>query len=70
MRQHKKPGLVFESTAHSVQVALLDQIHFNLDTDKLKQFTDLLDTPPSQNPGLERLMGVSAPWCASSSLKQ
>lgn len=55
-----------ESTADEAQATLLDQIIFNLDADKFKQFTDLLDTPPSHNSGLKRLMGVSAPWRASS----
>ena len=35
---------------------------FSLKADKFRQFTKLLDAPPAQNPGLERLMAVKAPW--------
>ncbi|WP_288128150.1 DUF1778 domain-containing protein [Thiomonas sp.] len=42
--------------------ALLDQIRFEVDADKFKQFTDMLDGPSKPNPGLERLMGIHAPW--------
>ena len=45
--------------------ALLDQIRFEVDADKFKQFTAMLDAPPKHNPGLERLMALKAPWDTS-----
>ncbi len=39
-----------------------DQVFFALDADRFKQFTAMLDAPPSSNPGLERLLAVKAPW--------
>jgi uncharacterized protein (DUF1778 family) len=44
---------------------VLDQVFFNLDEDKFKQFTAMLDAPAGTNPGLERLMAVKAPWGAA-----
>jgi uncharacterized protein (DUF1778 family) len=44
------------------QSVVLDQMFFNLDADKFKQFTAMLDALPGPNPGLERLMAVKAPW--------
>jgi len=44
------------------QSVLLDQVFFNLDAAKFRQFTKLLAAPPARNPGLERLMAVKAPW--------
>ncbi len=41
---------------------VLDQLFFNLDANKFRQFTDMLDAPPADNPGLQRLMAVKAPW--------
>jgi uncharacterized protein (DUF1778 family) len=41
---------------------LLDQVFFNLDAEKYRQFTKLLDARPARNPGLERLKAVKAPW--------
>jgi uncharacterized protein (DUF1778 family) len=37
-------------------------VFFDLDAVKFRQFTKLLDAPPAHNPGLERLMGIKAPW--------
>lgn len=45
--------------------AVLEQVFFELNTDKLQQFTALLDAPPAHNPGLERLLAVTAPWVAA-----
>ena len=57
-RMSAKPRARAEAKAS----ALLDQIRFEVDADKFKQFTDLLDGPSRPNPGLERLMGIQAPW--------
>ncbi len=52
---------MLQAACDQAQAVVLDQILFSLDADRLKQFTALLDAPPSPNPGLERLMAVKAP---------
>lgn len=53
---------MLEAACDKAQAVLLDQVYFDLDADKFRQFIDLLDAPPAPNPGLERLMAVKAPW--------
>lgn len=53
---------MLEAACDRAQSVVLDQVFFNLDADKFKQFTAMLDAPPGPNPGLERLMSVKAPW--------
>ena len=53
---------MLEAACERAQAVVLDQVFFNLDADKFRQFTALLDAPPGPNPGLERLMAVKAPW--------
>ncbi len=57
-----RSDFMLEAACDKAQSVLLDQIFFQLDTDKLRQFTKLLDAPPTRNPGLERLLAVKAPW--------
>jgi len=35
---------------------------FNLDEDAFRRFMEMLDAPPSTNPGLARLLATKAPW--------
>lgn len=57
-----RSDFMLEAACDKAQSILLDQIFFRLDADKLRQFTKLLDAPPTPNPGLERLLAVKAPW--------
>ncbi|PRD68611.1 toxin-antitoxin system protein [Malikia spinosa] len=57
-----RSDFMLEAACERAQAVVLDQIFFNLDADKFRQFTALLDAPPGPNPGLERLMAVKAPW--------
>jgi uncharacterized protein (DUF1778 family) len=57
-----RSDFMLEAACSAAQAAVLDQVFFSLDTGKFKQFTAMLDAPPSHNPGLERLMAVTAPW--------
>ncbi len=59
-----RSDFMLEAACERAQAVLLDQVHFQLDADKFKQFVDLLDAPPQPNPGLDRLMSVKAPWDA------
>ena len=60
-----RSDFMLESACDRARTVLLDQVFFRLDTDKFEQFTALLDAPPSQNPGLERLLAVKVPWSAA-----
>ena len=53
---------MLEAACSAAQAVVLDQVFFNLDADRFRQFTAMLDAPPAHNPGLERLMAVTAPW--------
>ncbi|MES2832074.1 MAG: DUF1778 domain-containing protein [Pseudomonadota bacterium] len=57
-----RSDFMLEAACDRAQAVVLDQVFFSLDSDKFKQFTSLLDTPPNPNLGLERLMAVKAPW--------
>lgn len=60
-----RSDFMLEAACDKAQAVLLDQVFFNLDSDKFQRFTAMLDAPPSPNPGLERLMAVTAPWGAA-----
>lgn len=57
-----RSDFMLEAACERAQTVLLDQVYFALDTARYQQFQDLLDTPPTANPGLERLLAVKAPW--------
>lgn len=60
-----RSDFMLEAACDKAQAVVLDQVFFNLDADRFRQFTEMLDAPPSHNPGLERLMAVTAPWAAA-----
>ena len=57
-----RSDFMLEAACDKAQAVVLDQVFFNLDADKFKQFIQMLDAPPTHNPGLARLMAVKAPW--------
>ena len=57
-----RSDFMLEAACDRAQAVVLDQTFFNLDAEKFDEFNRLLDAPPAQNPGLERLMAVTAPW--------
>jgi uncharacterized protein (DUF1778 family) len=57
-----RSDFMLEVACERAQAVLLDQVFFRLDAEKFKQFTAMVDVPPAQNEGLERLMAVKAPW--------
>ena len=59
-----RSDFMLEAACDRAQAVVLDQVFFNFDADKFRLFTAMLDAPPSHNPGLERLMAVTAPWIA------
>lgn len=59
-----RSDFMLEVACERAQAVVLDQVFFSLDTEKFKQFTAMIDSPPAANTGLERLMAVKAPWHA------
>lgn len=57
-----RSDFILEAACDKAQAVVLDQLFFSLDANKLRQFNRLLDAPPSQNRGLERLRAVKTPW--------
>lgn len=57
-----RSDFMLEAACDKAQAVVLDQVFFSLDAGKFKKFTAMLDAPPRHNPGLERLMAVTAPW--------
>jgi uncharacterized protein (DUF1778 family) len=57
-----RSDFMLEAACDKAQAVVLDQVFFQLDDDRFRQFTALLDAPPRANPGLERLMAVAVPW--------
>ncbi|MCC6531843.1 MAG: DUF1778 domain-containing protein [Burkholderiales bacterium] len=57
-----RSDFMLEAACDKAKSVLLDQVFFDLDATKFRQFTKLLDAPPTHNPGLERLIAVEAPW--------
>ena len=60
-----RSDFMLDAACDKAKSVMLDQVLFNLDDDKFRQFTQLLDAPPTPNPGLERLMAVTPPWAAA-----
>lgn len=59
-----RSDFMLEAACSAAQAVVLDQVFFNLDTDKFAQFTALLDAPTKPSAGLRRLMAVKPPWIA------
>lgn len=57
-----RSDFMLEVACERAQAILLDQVFFQLDTEKLNRFRSLIDSPQNTNQGLERLMAVKAPW--------
>lgn len=57
-----RTNFMLEAACERAQAVVPDQVFFSLDTDKFKQFAALFDAPFCHNPGLERLIAVTAPW--------
>ncbi|MET0961770.1 MAG: DUF1778 domain-containing protein [Noviherbaspirillum sp.] len=51
-----------DATFDRTRTAVLDQVLFRLDSDKFRQFAEILDAPPIRGPGLECLLAVTPPW--------
>jgi uncharacterized protein (DUF1778 family) len=57
-----RSDFMLEAACDKAQAVLLDQVFFNLDEEKFREFSALLDAPAEPNEGLSRLLAVKAPW--------
>lgn len=57
-----RSDFMLEAACEKARNVMLDQVFFQLDTERFQQFCDFLEAPPTPNPGLERLVAVKAPW--------
>lgn len=57
-----RSDFILEVACERAQVILLDQVFFQLDTEKLNKFKCMIDAPQNTNQGLEHLMAVKALW--------
>ena len=57
-----RADFMLEAAYERAQAVLLDQVFFNLDDGKFRQFTAQLEAPTQPNPGLDRLLAVTPPW--------
>ena len=57
-----RSDFMLEAACDKARSVLLDQVFFQLDAAKFRQFTKLLDAPAAANQGLERLMAVRPAW--------
>jgi len=57
-----RSDFMLDAACDKAQAVLLDQVFFNLDAEKYRRFTKLLDAPPAGDAGLKRLKAVKPPW--------
>ena len=57
-----RSDFMLEAACREAKSVLLDQCYFQLDDEAFKRFTAMLDAPPTDNPGLTRLLKTKAPW--------
>ncbi|MBF0462553.1 MAG: DUF1778 domain-containing protein [Magnetococcales bacterium] len=60
-----RSDFMLEAACDKARAVLLDQVFFSLDADRFRPFTQLLDAPPTPNPGLAHLMAIQAPWATA-----
>lgn len=57
-----RSDFMLEAACEKAKSVMLDQIFFQLDAKKFKQFCQMLDAPARANERLDRLLAVQAPW--------
>lgn len=57
-----RSDFILDAACERAKAVVLNQVFFGLDAERFEQFTAMLDAPRGQNPGLDRLMAVKAPW--------
>lgn len=57
-----RSDFMLEAACREAEAVLLDRRYFVLDAEAFKEFSEILDSPPAQNPRLRRLLSERAPW--------
>jgi uncharacterized protein (DUF1778 family) len=57
-----RSDFMLETACREAETVLLERRLFMLDDEKFQQFVELLDTPPSTNENLRKLLTTKAPW--------
>jgi uncharacterized protein (DUF1778 family) len=57
-----RSDFMLDAACREAESVLLDQRYFYLDDEAFQRFTEMLDMPPTDNPGLTRLLTTKAPW--------
>jgi uncharacterized protein (DUF1778 family) len=57
-----RSDFMLETACREAEAVLLERRLFMLDDEKFQQFVELLDTPPSVNQNLRKLLTTKAPW--------
>jgi len=57
-----RSDFMLSTACREAESVLLDRCYFALSDDAFQRFTNMLDSPPKENPGLRRLLRTKAPW--------
>jgi uncharacterized protein (DUF1778 family) len=57
-----RSDFMLDAACREAETVLLDQRYFSLDDEAFQRFTEMLDAPPKDNPGLTRLLTTKSPW--------
>ena len=62
VKQKSLTEFILESACQAAQETLLDQRLFLVRDAQYQSLLELLDQPPTENPGLQRLFSTPSPW--------
>ncbi len=57
-----RSDFMLSSACRNAEEVLLEKRVFALSEDDFKRFNQMLDMPPSDNPGLKALLALKTPW--------
>ena len=57
-----RSDFMLDASCREAESVVLDRRYFALDAETFKEFTAMLDSPPTRNPRLRRLLTEKAPW--------
>ena len=57
-----RSDFMLDTACREAESILLDRRYFSLSDDEFQKFTEMLDSPPRDNPKLRRLFQIRAPW--------
>lgn len=57
-----RSDFMLEASCREAEAVLLDRRYFALDAERFEAFMAMLDSPPTANPRLRRLLTEAAPW--------